>query len=527
MKKKDFLLGQDARDAIEHVADQFANIVGSTMGPAGRNYMLPDGVTNDGKTIAYNIRLDDEGKDDIALSFCEVADRTDHEAGDGTSTATVMAAELAKSLIREVPDLNAIAPGATSVMELTRKLEAEKDRAVAIIEGKAVPVKDIETLERVAMTAMEDEKVAKLIAETIFEAGKDSYTAIEEGYGGEVTKSVFRGIRVPAKTAAPFMHNNDKRESVFVNTAVLVVDHAFEDYSELKPFMQSLMDANTRKDYNATGIVIVARHFSIPFIGMVANTSRAAKFPIVLLQLDAEPEIFEDLAEFLDAQLIDTHPRTGRRISEATFKHCGRFAKMVANTKETVFIGGKGLETLVTAAKRIQDGGEPTTRVEARVEALKGQLANEKGTKRDELKKRIAKLSGGIATIFVDAQTAQERHYLKLKVEDAMNACKSALGHGVIAGGGQGLKEVAEELGEDALLYPALMAPFRRIQQNAGGSLEIPDTVIDSAFSASVGLKNAVSVVKVLLTTEGIISNHVRNFAQELGDTLYESAASQ
>lgn len=522
MKKKDFRLGQDARDSIITVATHFGDILGATLGPAGRNYMLPTGITNDGKTIAKNLRYEKEYEDDIALSFFEVLERTDTEAGDGTTTSGVTVCELAKTAIAKVAPIDAPTSKA-NVMALARQLESEKDQAITLLREKAHPVTTVEELVNVAQTAMEDDGIAKLVAETVFEAGKDSYTALEDGYTGTVERTVFRGMRVPARTAAPYMHTNDKKEAVYVNTHVLVADHVFEDYSELRPLMLSLQQANDAKTFNAKALIIVARHFSIPFIGQVANTARAAGFPMVLLQLDAPTEVFEDVAAMLDAQLIDTNPRTGRRISEASFKHCGLVGKMVASSHETVFINGRGLETMATSAARIKDGGEPTTVVQARVLALEEQLKEEKApAKRKELKKRISSLSGGIATIFVDAQTAQERHYLKLKVEDTINACKSALHHGVVPGGGQTMRDIAEEMGADTLLYTALRAPYERIQQNAGGSLNIPATVLDSVHSIETGLRNAVSVVKVLLTVEGVISDHVRDFAQELGEALFK-----
>lgn len=524
MKKKEYLFGETARRAITDVATHLGDIVGSTLGPAGRNYLLPDGTTNDGKTIVQHIRYDDECKDDIALSFYEVALRTDQEAGDGTSTATVLATELAKSVLPQVPDINAPAMDG-SVMALARQLEEEKDEAVAHLEGLAQPVQDLATLEQIAFTSTEDAELGKLIAETVWEAGKDAYVALEDGFNGRVEKTVYPGIKVPARTAAPFMHTNDRKEAVREHIPVLVAKHVFEDYAELGPLVRNIIQANNDKKFRANGLAIVAQSFSIPFIRTVANTSRATNFPIVLLQMDADEDTYQDLAAYLGAEFIDTHPKNGTTLARATYKSLGSAGKLIASAKHTVFIRGGGLDEIVTPSHVIQQGGEPTNRVQARVIELESQLETEtQETKRDALKRRISSLSGGIATIYVDAKTAQERHYLKLKVQDATNACKSALEHGFLPGGGQGLKLAAEALGEDALLYDALMAPYRRIQQNAGGSLDIPETVIDSAFSAITGLKNAVSVVKILATTEGIVSDHVRDFAEELGDKLFGSS---
>lgn len=529
MKKKDMKLGAEARTAILTVAKHMGDMLGATLGPAGRNYMLPTGITNDGKTIAQHIRYEDENLDDIALSFYEIADRTDKEAGDNTTTSTVFGTALASEVLGKVADINTPAPGQENVMELARRMETEKDEVIEALIARAVPVEELETLKLVARTSMENDEVADLIAETVFEAGKDSYTAIEDGYSGKVEKAVFKGIRLPAKTAAPFMFNNDRKEAAHSGLPVLVVDHAFEEYGELSPFMQSLISELKEAGAPFKGLIIVARNYSVPFIATVANTSRQIKVPMVLLQLNESVDVYEDLAAYLGADLLDTQPRNGRSLSEATMANTGMALKVVANAKETVFIGGRGLSAYATHAEHIMTGGEPTTRVQARIMALESELAAASdANQRDAIKKRITKLSGGIATIYVDAATAQERYYLRMKVEDALNSCKGALTYGVIPGGGQTLRDIAKDLEakhpEGSLLAKALRAPYMRIQQNAGGSLEIPDTVIDSVHGAICGTRNAVSVVKVLLTTEGIISDHVRDFAQELGESLYKGA---
>jgi len=188
-------------------------------------------------------------------------------------------------------------------------------------------------------------------------------------------------------------------------------------------------------------------------------------------------------------------------IAEAKFSDAGFCKTFIAREKETTFIGGRGLESLVF-------GKETLTKVGVRVKEIEKLKETEKdGKERDLMDKRISALLGGIATIYVDAKTVAERYYLKLKVEDAMNSCKGALNDGMVKGGGATLKEIADELGETSLLYNALLKPYDRIiQNNLGKEFDLKE-VYDSYLVVKAAVANAVSVVKVLITIEGIIAN--------------------
>lgn len=506
MKRKEEKQGAEARDAIKHVAAYVGKTLGKTLGPAGRNFYTPDGITNDGKTILTHIRFIDECSDNVAIAFHEVANQTDKEGGDGTTTATVIAAKLVETLIDQVPDLDAPIPGRDSVMELGRKLEAEKDKAVEILKSKTVPVTTLEELEKVAFTSMEDREVAKIVADTIFKAGAHSHTALEEGFTGKVEVSLQAGIEIPVK-----LNYGTKIEAE--NAAVLVVNHLFEDYRELTPFMQSFFEWLKKHETGATTLVIVGKKFSIPFIQSVVKVSAASPLKIVCLSNDyLDDDLFEDVAAFVDAKYMDTHPRSGESVSKLRFEtHCGAVGKIVATDKGAVFYGGKGTKL---------NTNQETTRVSARILQIQEELNGETDTKRrDILEKRIAEFKGGKATIYVDAKTTTEKYYLKLKVQDAMNSCKTALEGGMVRGGGQTLVEVADELGPDSLLAPALREPFSRIQENAGG-LEIGPDVMDSALVAEAGIRNAVSVVKTVLTIEGIIADSVPSMVEELKEAI-------
>jgi chaperonin GroEL len=511
MKKKEYKLGSDARSSIANTAVFIGDLLGKTLGPAGRNYFIPAGITNDGASILAHARFDDECDDNVSVAFHEIAKRTDMEGGDGTTTSVVIGAKLVQTLLPKVPDLDAPSAGQVSVMALGQQLDKEKDRAVELLTEKVVPVDTLDQLKMVAFTSMEDREAAEVVAEVIFEAGAHSHTALDEGFNGKLETSMQAGIEIPIKL-------NYGSAAQVDNAPVLVVNHIFEDTRELTPFMTTMASfMNDNPNVKFSALIIVAKKFSIPFMQRVATMNQTSAIKLICMSNDyLDDELFEDVAAFVDAKYTDTHPKSGQKITDVKFQDCGMVTRFVASPKGAVFYGGKGTQ--------LQDGNT-TTRVAARIMQLEAELAEEKDTKRrDVLAKRISEFKGGKATIYVDAKTATEKFYLKLKVQDCMNSCKTALEGGMVPGGGRSLKEIAEVLNEefpDSLLADALIEPYRRIQQNAGGTLAIGEDVMDSFLVAEAGIRNAVSVVKTLITIEGIIADPPIDIASEFKKMLY------
>lgn len=505
MNRKEYVHGSEARTTTKHVASVIGSMLGKTLGPGGRNYYTPDGITNDGKAILTHIRFPNECADNVAIAFHEVANKTDAEGGDGTTTATVIAAKLYETIEEKIPDLEAPVPGQDSVMELGRKLEVEKDRAIELLKTYAVPVTTLEDLEKVAFTSMEDREVAKIVADTIFKSGAHSHTALEEGFTGKVEVNLQAGIELPVKL-------NYGTYAEAENAAVLVVNHIFEDYRELTPFMRSFLEWLKDSGTVVSSLVIVGKKFSIPFIQKAVEVSSKSPLKITCLSNDyLDDDLFEDVAAFCDAQYFDTHPKGGKKISDVSAKHLGATGKFVATSKGAVFYGGKGTKL---------NEKQETTRVSARILQVQEELKTETDTKRRAvLERRIAEFQGGKATIYVDAKTATEKYYLKLKVQDCMNSCKTALEGGMVPGGGVTLSKIADDLGDDSFLAAALREPYLQIQTNAGGIAIAPD-VMDSYIVAEAGIRNAVSVVKVLLTVEGIIAESVPSMVEGLKEAI-------
>lgn len=506
--KKEYLYGADAREAIRKVATVIGDTLGKTLGPAGRNYQTPEGITNDGKTILSHIRFPDECEDSVALAFHEIANRQDRDAGDGTTTAVVFGTELVKDLIDKVPDIDSPMQGQVSVMELSRQLEEDKNKVLALLEKKVIPVTTLEQLEQVAFTSMEDRDIAKIVAATIFKAGANSFTALEEGFTGKLETNIQAGIEVPVQL-------NYGSKVVATECPVLVVNHLFEDYRELSPFIQSMVQFMNENKMKVSSLVIVAKKFSIPFMQKVIENNTMSPLQIHCMSNDHLPDaVFEDVAAFVDAKYMDTHPKGGRKIADVRFKDCGFATKFVATAKGAVFYGGKGTQ--------LQPQNE-TTRVQARVLELNAELAKETNTKnRTALERRIAEFQGGKATIYVDAKTAAEKYYLKKKIEDCMNSCKGALEGGMVRGGGIALQEVGAELGQYSILASILCRPYQRIQQNAGGILEIGPDVMDSYLCAKAGIENAVSVIRTLITVEGVIADPAPSMVESLKEAINE-----
>ena len=510
MIHKQFYFGKEGREKIIETARVVGKTLGSTLGPAGRNYFLPSGITNDGRTIISDLRFKDEGQDQASLAFHEIARQQDKDAGDGTTSAIVVGCELTIDLLEKVPDLDAPVPGQVSLMALSRALDLEKDKALAILNtGKVKKVDTLEMLEKVALTAMENKEAAKIIAEAMWQAGKDAYPVLDNGVNEKIEKDVIDGVRWPLKPA-----RIANKSITLENCAVLVVNHSFDQYLELTPLMASMLKHKQAKNEKPEPIVIVAKHFSVPFVGAVAEVSAKTNFPIALVSADFHQDTFEDVAAYVAATCFDTHPKTGKKIIQLNdWKYVGHAKKVIITEKDTTFIGGQGKEAIFDE--------KVTNRVEKRLGELAKQKEEEKDEKeRSQIERRMAALSGGIATIYVDAKTDAEKYYLKLKVEDAMNSCRAALNDGVVEGGGKTLKVIAEELGEDSLLYGALMKPYQKIIENNLGQ-EFDTTDVWDAYAVAKGtIENPVSVVKVLITIEGIVSEVNEDLVAQLSEKL-------
>lgn len=499
---------EQLRPMVKRVARAINEKIGNTLGPGGRNYLTPQGITNDGVSILSEMRFRDEREDSLADCFMEVARRQDEDAGDGTTTATTLATALTPLVLDDVMDINTPLPGMKTVMGIKATLEEELTEALSLLTAQAAPVTTLDELIKVANTAMENHPSSRLIAETVFEVGYNSNIFLEEGYTGTVTQKTVRGVHMPLSIETPAMFTNQtRREAEHEHPLVIVANHVFETYQDLVPFMTGMMKSSQNKPTKRP-IVIIGKQFSVPFTAQIVSLMRQTQIPFLLLGARGlRDEELMDIAEFLNARYVDTHPKENQTPRQIAFEDAGTCEKILAGPKQTSFTGGDG----------VAQG-----RVSLRVEELQKLAETETNPEeRKLLLRRAAGLQGGVATIYVDAKTAVDRYYLKKKVEDAVNSCKSALEHGTLPGGGLAYLRVAEQLPQDSYLARVLPVIHARVQQNAGGGLEIdPQSVRNAFYTDKVALENAVAVVKIILTLEGVIADVDRSLVDDLATKL-------
>ena len=493
------------RPMVMRAAEQISMRIGNTIGPGGRNYMTPDGITNDGVSIMDHLRFDDEREDSIADAFQEVARRQDKDAGDGTTTATLLTCALTPLVLQDVSPIDTPIPGARTVMSIKATLEEEVKGAVAELQEMVTKEVSLEELKRVAATAMEGHSSSALIADTVFEVGFNSNTSIKEGFSGEVESVIVPGIHMPLRIETPSMYTNPtRREAVLQNPLVIVANHVFEALTDLNEFFKGMLEMKEKK---ATPIVIVGKHFSVQFTAQMVALSRQMAVPVLLLNANGlTDDEFKDVAEYVDANYVDTHPKEGKA-HPITFADAGSVEELISGPEQTSFTGGRGIVS---------------GRVSTRIADLKELASKEQNPgQRELLIRRAAGMDGGVATIYVDAKTAVDRYYLKKKVEDTINSCKAAMEHGTLPGGGLALKAVAENLGEDSYLGRALPVIYDRVQSNAGGGLEIDSMEVrDSFLTIKCAIENSVAVAKILVTLEGIICDPDQSFVDDLSKKL-------
>lgn len=510
---KKFLNGVNEVDAV----------VGSTLGPAGRNVIIgrkyrSPMVTNDGVTAARHMVLKDEMEDLAAQVLVEVAMKTNDTAGDGTTTSVVIGAMLTRfcleKIIKEGGDKESAAYGISGAnpMQLSRDIQAEVKKALELLDKQKEDFTEAD-MANVIATSLENLEFGETLAKLLTEVGQDGYVATEENWGTKygIEVELTKGMRFFGTYASPYLATDrNRKEAVWEDTLVLVTNEKIETATVLTSLIKQLQAAGKRK------LVIIGGHsenvspYSKNFIAGLTRLMEAAaagnQNVIEILAIKCPSltsEELEDVAVFCDAKFFDKN--MGMRLLDIEPVHLGFAKKIVVGEDDVNILDGRG---------------NPAERIEL----LKNQQDIEKDPMFEEKRKRrIASLAAAIGVIRVGASTEQERTYLKYKIEDAVNAAKAAREEGIVRGGGLALKAVAEVLGKGSILYAALMAPYDRIQSNAGGDLTIPDTVVDPHKVVRLALTNGVSAASMLITCSSGISDRKQtlwdSFEKRLGQT--------
>jgi chaperonin GroEL len=520
---KKIIYGQQARESLQSGIDYLADTVKITLGPKGRNVVLDKTysspvVTNDGVTIAKEIELKDEFENMGAQMLREVATKTNDAAGDGTTTATV----LAQSMVRE--GMKNVAAGANP-MDIRRGVLKASEVAVKAITKNSQHIKGSDDIQRVASISAQDPFIGKLIAETMDKVGKDGVITIEESKTAETYSEVVEGMQFDRGYVTPYMvTDSEKMEAVIDDAYILITDKKISSIQEILPLIEQMAQAGKK-------LVIVADDVEGEALSTLIVNKIRGTFTCVAVKApgfgDRRKEMLQDIAVLTGGTVVSEE--LGYELKETTMDMLGR-ARQVKVTKETT---------------TIVDGEGEKEKINERVAQIKAQIETETSDfDREKLQERLAKLAGGVAVLKVGAATEVEMKDKKYRFEDALSATRAAIEEGIVAGGGVALLTVTKDVkdymntlsGDEktgaAILLRALQEPLRQIASNAGleGSVIIDKIltankenygfdaqkeeycdmmaagIVDPTKVTRSALENAASVAAMVLTTEALVA---------------------
>ena len=519
---KEIFYGEDARRKLQSGVDQLANTVKITLGPKGRNVLINKSfgsplITNDGVTIAKEIELEDSVENMGAQVVKEVASKTNDVAGDGTTTATLLAQIIIKEGFKNV------AAGANP-MELKKGIQGAVDVAVDEIGKISKAVETKESIAQVAAVSAADERIGSLIAEAMEKVGKDGVITVEESKSLGTTLEVVEGMQFDRGYLSAYMvSDTEKMVANMENPLILITDKKISNIQELVPVLEKVMQSGRK-------LLVIADDVEGEALATLVVNKLRGVIDVVAVKAPGYGErrkaMLEDIAVLTGGTVIASD--LGYELKEVTLDMLGTAATVKVDKDNTVIVGGSGNSDAVAA----------------RVNSIKAQIEEtESEFDREKLQERLAKLAGGVAVIKVGAATETELKELKLRIEDALNATKAAVEEGIVAGGGVALVNTipavdayVDSLSGDvktgaAIIRRALEEPVRQIAENAGleGSVVVAEVkkspvgvgfnaateeyvdmigagIVDPAKVTRSALQNAASASAMLLTTEaGIV----------------------
>ncbi|MCI5738912.1 MAG: chaperonin GroEL [Ruminococcus sp.] len=522
---KQIIYGEEARKALQAGIDKLSDTVKITLGPKGRNVVLDKKygaplITNDGVTIAKEVELEDAFENMGAQLVKEVATKTNDVAGDGTTTATL----LAQALVRE--GMKNVAAGANP-MVVKKGMQMAVDTVVAAIKDEAQPVKTADDIARIATVSAADEFIGKLIAEAMEKVTADGVITIEESKTSETYSDVVEGMQFDRGYISPYMvTDTDKMEAVLDDPYILITDKKISNIQEILPLLEKVVNAGQK-------LVIIAEDVEGEALSTILVNKLRGTFTCVCVKApgfgDRRKEMLQDIAILTGGEVITSD--LGLELKDADIPQLGR-AKQVKVTKENT---------------TIVDGAGASDEIKGRVAQIRSQIETTTSEfDREKLQERLAKLAGGVAVIRVGAATETEMKEKKLRIEDALAATKAAVEEGCVAGGGVALLNAIPAVQklldseEDAdlktgirIVLKAIEEPVRQIAKNAGleGSVIVNDIlnsnkagygfnfaneeyvdmfeagILDPAKVTRSALQNAASVAAMVLTTESLVTD--------------------
>ncbi len=532
---------EEARKALKRGIDTVADVVKITIGPRGRNVVLDKGyggptITNDGVSIAKEIVLKDKFENMGAEIAKEVATKTNDIAGDGTTTSMI----LVQAIVNEGMKHTTMGVNAMSLRNGIEEATAEALQALKEISKK---IKSPEEIRQVATISAESAEIGKIIADTIDKVGKDGVVTVEESQSIGIDSEVVEGLEFDKGYVSAYMITNAERmEAEYSDVPILLTDKKISSIKDILPLLEKIAQSGKKE------LVIIAEDIDGEALTTFVVNKLRGGFNVLAVKApgfgDRKKEMLGDIAVTIGAKVVSEE--LGVKLDTADISMLGRASKVISTKDKTIIVGGKGQK---------KD-------IDARISSIKKQKgATESKFDIEKLEQRIAKLAGGVAVIKVGAATETEMKYLKLKIEDAVNATKAAIEEGIVAGGGSAFiraaKKIAEKrttaagsstaeqkIGYDIILK-ALEAPLKQIAINAGkddGSvivskiMESPDQsagynalldtiekdmiaqgIIDPVKVTRTALENASSAAAILLTTEVAIADEPKEEKSNAG----------
>ena len=520
---KEIKYGAEARAALESGVNQLADTVRVTLGPKGRNVVLDKSfgaplITNDGVTIAKEIELEDAFENMGAQLVKEVATKTNDVAGDGTTTATVLAQAMVNAGIKN------LAAGANPII-LRKGMKKATDTAVEAIAKMSSKVKGKEHIARVAAISAGDDEVGQLVADAMEKVSGDGVITIEESKTMQTELDLVEGIQFDRGYISAYMATDmDKMEAVLENPYILITDKKISNIQEILPLLEQIVQSGAK-------LLIIAEDVEGEALTTLIVNKLRGTFNVVAVKApgygDRRKAMLEDIAILTGGQVISEE--LGLDLKETTMDQLGRAKSVKVQKENTVIVDGEGDKAAIAA----------------RINQIKGQIEETTSDfDREKLQERLAKLSGGVAVIRVGAATETEMKEAKLRLEDALAATRAAVEEGIICGGGSAYIHAAKEVAKLAdtmegdektgaqIVLKALEAPLYHIVANAGleGSVIINKVsesevgvgfdalkeeyvdmvtagILDPAKVTRSALQNATSVASTLLTTESVVAN--------------------
>ncbi len=521
---KNIIYGEAARKSLQAGIDKLADTVKITLGPKGRNVVLDKKfgaplITNDGVTIAKEIELEDAFENMGAQLVKEVATKTNDAAGDGTTTATL----LAQALVRE--GMKNIAAGANPMI-VKKGMAKAVDAAVEAIVANSKKIEGSADIARVATVSSADEKVGELIAEAMEKVSADGVITIEESKTADTYSEVVEGMQFDRGYIAPYMvTDTEKMEAVLDDAYILITDKKISNIQEILPLLEQIVQAGKK-------LLIIAEDVEGEALSTLIVNKLRGTFTCVAVKApgfgDRRKEMLQDIAILTGGQVISEE--LGLELKETQMNQLGRARQVVVQKENTIIVDGAGANEDIKAR---------VNQIRAQIETTTSDFDKEK------LQERLAKLAGGVAVIKVGAATEIEMKEKKMRIEDALAATKAAVEEGIVAGGGTALinslpavKKLCDTLEGDEktgakIVLRALEEPVRQIAVNAGleGSViidkiirsrkvgygfnayteeyvdMIPAGIVDPTKVTRSALQNAASVAAMVLTTESLVAD--------------------